>query len=834
MQVNRLTDLFTPENYQLSLNIQRPERKFDGVVVITGTSLKDGEIRLHAKELSIESIIVNDETAKFSTDDNDELVITCASLHANEPAIIKVQFGGDITDGMHGIYPCYFEHGGIKKELIATQFESHHAREVFPCIDEPAAKATFDVTLTTETGVDVLGNMPIIKQTEKDSRQETTFDTTPRMSSYLLAWVVGELQKVSGKTKRGVEVNIWATPAQPAESLDFARDIATRCIDFYESYFDTEYPLPKSDHVALPDFSAGAMENWGLITYREIALLANPATTSISAKQYIATVIAHELAHQWFGNLVTMKWWNDLWLNESFASLMEYLAVDALQPNWNMWTQFSTNESIYALRRDAIDGVQSVQIDVNHPDEINSIFDGAIVYAKGARLLRMLQTYVGDEAFQAGLKYYFSENAYRNTEAVDLWNAIDKASPKNGLAELMNTWLSQPGYPVITADKVGDKIKLTQEQFFTSPHQPSDRLWPIPLGVDGLPDLMTKKTIEIEHTNDLLLNPKDSAHFITNYDDFLLSNNLNKVKDGSLPIINRLQLLHEATLLARGGVIPSERIIDIIQSYISETSEPVWDILSIALSELRRFVEDDVDAETQLRRLSAELARPLYQRLGWEMKLNESEDDTKLRATVISLMLYGEDEAARAKAKDIYENTPIDNIDPELRPIILSSVVRNGEDKIVDDLLSIYNSTQSSEIQNDIVFGITSSKSTTKIGQLLENIKQVRAQDVGRWFAYLVRGRYSRQLAWDWMRQEWKWIVDTFGGDKSYDNFPTYAGQALKNRKQLEEFRSFFNDKKDIPALSRAIAMGATEIEGRVELIERDGPGVCAKLKQLK
>ena len=314
---------------------------------------------------------------------------------------------------MHGLYPCYFTHDGVKKQLFATQFESHHAREVFPCVDEPAAKAEYDLTLVTQTGITVLGNMPVKSEEENGDSRTTTFEKTPRMSSYLLAFVIGELHKKTARTKSGVEVNVWATPAQNENTLDFALDIATRSIDFYDEYFGVKYPLPKSDHVALPDFSSGAMENWGLITYRESCLLADPELTPESSRRFIATVIAHELSHQWFGNLVTMNWWNDLWLNESFANMMEYVAIDALHPEWRMWEDFATNEVTAALRRDSLDGVQSVQADVNHPDEISTLFDPAIVYAKGGRLLVMVRKLIGEEAFRAGLKSYFEKFAYK-------------------------------------------------------------------------------------------------------------------------------------------------------------------------------------------------------------------------------------------------------------------------------------------------------------------------------------------------------------------------------------------------------------------------------------
>ena len=348
-KVPRLLDTFTPNHYNLTLDLTRAEEKeFSGTVIISGDSTSES-ILLHSKGLIIQSATIDNQPADVSFGEFDELRLSQPNLK-NENHTIHIIFSGNITDAMHGLYPCYFTHDGIKKQLFATQFESHHAREVFPCVDEPAAKAEYDLTLITRPEITVLGNMPVKFQKENGDSLTTTFEKTPRMSSYLLAFVIGELHKKSARTKSGVEVNIWAIPAQNENTLDFALDIATRSIDFYDEYFGVKYPLPKSDHVALPDFSSGAMENWGLITYRESCLLADPELTPESSRRFIATVIAHELSHQWFGNLVTMNWWNDLWLNESFANMMEYVAIDALHPEWRMWEDFATNEVTAALR----------------------------------------------------------------------------------------------------------------------------------------------------------------------------------------------------------------------------------------------------------------------------------------------------------------------------------------------------------------------------------------------------------------------------------------------------------------------------------------------------
>ena len=838
--VVRLIEHFIPEHYQLSLNLERTNRHFSGSVTITGDTAPATEnITLHAKDLVINSVILDGKDATFQLNESDELVITHPDIHEGKH-IVVISFSGAITDAMHGMYPCFYEHNNEKKELLATQFESHHAREVFPCIDEPEAKATFDVTLTTETGVTVLGNMPVLRQTIDENQLVTTFTTTPRMSTYLLAWAVGDLHRKTATTKSGVEVNIWATPAQKPESLDFALDVATRTIDFFDDYFGTPYPLPKSDHVALPDFSSGAMENWGLITYREVALIADPKTSGISSKQYVALVIAHELSHQWFGNLVTMKWWDNLWLNESFATLMEYIALDYLYPDWNMWLEFSTMESILALRRDSIDGVQSVQTDVHHPDEISTLFDGAIVYAKGARLLRMLQHYIGHEAFQLGLKNYFAHFAYSNTEGYDLWHELSQTSGKD-IAHFMNKWITQPGYPVVSAEAADGNLHLRQKQFFIGSHAESSRTWPIPLNgnTTDLPTLLESSEILIPYSSGspVRLNVGDSAHFITQYSPELLTTLIMSIENQELEPLDRLQLLHEQTLLARSGSISTAALIPLLKAYKDETDEAVWDIISLAIGELRKFTEDNPQSEQLLKNLYSELARAQYERLGWTKRPNESEEDTKLRGTVISMMLYAEDQDAITQALQLFKNSTIEELDSELRQLVLATAVRHGGDaSILPALIEAYRQSSSAELKQDIASGITSTQNQDDIKVILQLIKDattIRPQDVRLWFAWTIRNRFGRQLAWQWLQDNWKWIDTTFAGDKSYDDFPRFAAGALMNQRQLDEYRQFFLPFQDEPALQRVIQLGISEIEARVELLTRDTPLVQAELAKL-
>ena len=836
----RLYDEFQPSTYDLSLVLEREARVFTGTIGITGNLSSGGVVRLHAKELDITSAMVNGRSATVTYGDNDELELAQDGL---TPGSIQItlQFAGHITDPMHGIYPCYYTVNGEKKELLATQFESHHAREAFPCVDEPEAKATYTVTVTSEPEFIVLGNMPIKSQDIEHGKLVVHFEETPRMSSYLLAFVAGDMHKKTATTKSGVEVNVWATPAQPAAALTFALDIATRTIDFFNDYFGVSYPLPKSDHVALPDFSAGAMENWGLITYREMALLADPATTSVSSKRYIATVVAHELSHQWFGNLVTMKWWDDLWLNESFANYMEYVAIDALEPTWNAWLDFATNDAIVAQRRDSLDGVQSVHMEVNDPAEISTLFDGAIVYAKGARLLQMLGTYMGEDAFRAGLKKYFELYEYSNTFGLKLWDQLTAASGKN-IDQFMHTWISQPGYPVLHVTEKDGYVKLVQEQFFVGAHEPSDRLWPIPLGAtwNTLPDLMTAKDITVASLDDTLLrfNTDNSAHFITHYDEALLAKLIEALEAGKLPELARIQLLNEQVMLTRAGIIPTASLIPLIEAYRDETSEPVWDIISLALGELKKFVEHNAVAENQLRGLCVRLASAQYGRLGWDALRDEPESDTKLRPLIIGLMLYGRHAGAIDTALGRFGTTQLEQLDAETRALIITTAVRElSESAIIDSLIAKYRATSSPEIKSDIAVSITSTKSPKEIERLLDVLQDsttIRPQDVGHWFVYMLRNRYGRDLAWAWLRRNWNWIEKTFSTDKSYDYYPRYAGGALMTRNQLGEYREFFEPMKSDASLTRVITVGDADLEARVELIERDTEGVINALRALK
>ena len=850
--MKRLFEGFRPEHYTLFIDPNRDTKKITGTVTVAGKRMGRPSQRLtfhqHGLTITKASIVKKDKNGSETLavvrinhqKSLDEVRLHTEAMLYSGAYEVSMEFEGTITDAMHGIYPCYYELGGQKQALIATQFESHHAREAFPCIDEPEAKATFDLTITSPTGESVLGNTPIKEQNEQDGRLLTTFETTPKMSTYLLAFAYGDLQYKEAKTAEGVIVRLWATKAQRAESLDFGVDVATRCIEFFNDYFDVPYPLPKSDLIALPDFSSGAMENWGLITFREMALLADPETASQSSREMVATVICHELSHQWFGNLVTMRWWDDLWLNESFANVMEYVATDALFPEWDIWNSFITQEGLSSLRRDSIAGVQAVKTEVHHPDEIASLFDPSIVYAKGGRLIRMLMQYLGEDTFRKGLKRYFTKHAYGNTTGQDLWMALGAASGKD-VAAFMEPWLDVSGYPVVTVDQTDAELTLRQKQFLLDATKADpERLWPVPLLSDrsDVPATLDKRELHVALASPdfIRVNQGASGHYVVKYlQPAHLDAITSGISDGTLGIAERLMLLSDSSMLARAGEQSFAETLTLLEKYTDEDREPVWDIIALILADCRRFIDAEPSLEAPIKQLVRTIVSKQFKRLGWQETPDEPVQDTKLRAIITSLGTYAEDPEIVAGALqhfNQYKTNP-GSVPSELRSIIFGAAVRTGEPGAFEYLLDLDKKTNNVDLQLDITGALTLTKKETETKLLLGRLTdadQVRPQDMGRWVAYMLRNRYSRTLTWQWLRDNWEWIEKTFEGDKSYDYFPRYAAGAFSTRELLAEYKAFFEPKQVDVALTRNIVMGIEELNNRIAWLERDLASVIKAL----
>ncbi len=855
----RLFAQFAPEHYRLNLAIDPDAMTFEGSVVMSGRKVgrPSQRLTLHQNGLKIREAIMTYHDKKTEQ----AIAIDRINHHGSAEEVrlhskstlypgrytVTLRFAGKITRQMNGIYPCFFEEDGKKKQLIATQFESHHAREVFPCIDEPDAKATFDLTLISPAGQTVLSNTPVKKQTTRNQEQETIFETTPKMSTYLLAFVIGDVGYKEAKTKDGVVVRTYAT-RDNVQFTDFALDTAVHCLEFYNDYFGIKYPLPKCDFVALPDFASLAMENWGCITFREQGLLVDPKNSTLANKQMVAIVVAHELTHQWFGNLVTMRWWTDLWLNEGFASWMEYLAIDKLFPEWQLWTQFIVDEQQQALKLDALEHTHPIEVTVNHPDEIRTIFD-AISYSKGASVIHMLHNYLGPEAFQAGLRYYLKQHEYSNTDTIDLWQALEEAS-KQPVRRFMHDWTSQAGFPLLKAEVENNEVKLSQQRFFIRSKANAAlahaQSWPIPLlsNEDRLPAVMSSqaKTYSLPSTPDFKLNTEHSGFYRIIYNAGHVEKLAEHIKEGKLSPLDRLGLLNDMTEAAKAGYIDTLSVLHLLEAYQHEDNYAVWDVMAGLISSLR-LAMDDEDLREQMKPYIRRLVAVQLKRLGWQRKAKESHFDTLMRPIVLGLAASADEPAVVKRCQTLFaaiehaEEVSPDlreahanqqirrglDIDPDLRGVVFGTVARHGDAKTFRKLVHLHNTATLSEERTTLSAAITGFRQPALIKQALAIITsdEVRLQDIAYWIVYSFLNRHAKQLTWHWLVQHWDWLDKNLGTDLSFYRMPIYAGRAFSDKEFLKEFKDFFHSVSS-PALERSIKQGIEMIEWQADWKERD------------
>lgn len=838
MAVKRFYETFHPDHYDLFIDVNRAERSFSGTSTIHG-EIKEETVLVHQKYMTISSVTVDGQAVPFTFSDDFEGIKIEAGKTGE--ATIKIAYSAPLTDTMMGIYPSYYQVDGVKKELIGTQFETTFAREAFPCVDEPEAKATFSLALKFDEheGETVLANMP------EDRVEDGVhyFKETVRMSSYLVAFAFGEMRSVTTHTKSGVLIGVYSTQAHQEKELTFSLDIAKRAIEFYEDFYQTPYPLPQSLQLALPDFSAGAMENWGLVTYREAYLLLDPDNTTLEMKKLVATVVTHELAHQWFGDLVTMEWWDNLWLNESFANMMEYLSIDHLEPNWHIWEMFQTSEAAAALTRDATDGVQSVHVEVNDPAEIDALFDGAIVYAKGSRMLVMVRSLLGDEALRKGLKYYFDQHKFGNAAGDDLWDALSTATDLN-IGEIMHTWLDQPGYPVVNAFVEAGHLKLTQKQFFVGEGEEVGRKWEIPLNANfKAPKIMSDVEVDLgdyeelraEAGHALRLNVGNNSHFIVKYDQTLMDDIMKEAKD--LDPVSQLQLMQDLRLLAEGKQVSYADLVPVLELFKNSESHLVIDALYTTAAQLRQFVEAGSAEEANLRAFYNDLSKDQVARLGWMPKAGESDEDIQMRPYILSASLYGKNEASEKQAHEIYVEyqDKLASLSADIRAYVLINEVENyGSSDLTDKLVALYQATSDPSFKMDLEAAIVKSKDEKELKKIIswfENAEIVKPQDLRGWFRGVLSNAKGEQLAWDWIRDEWAWMEKTVGGDMEFATFITVISKVFKTQKRYDEFDSFFTDKESDMLLNREIKMDRKVIASRVDLIASEKDAVNAAVK---
>ena len=784
--MERLLDYFVPEKYVLDLTVDKHKKYIGGKVTVVGAAKAD-EIKFHAVGLKISKVLIENFEAEFLQREN-LLILNLKSLKSKvelSKLRITIFYDGKLNENMEGAYLSTYEYGGKTEMIVATQFESHYAREAFVCIDEPAAKAVFKLAITTPDKDDlVLMNVP-------------AGEPTPRMSTYLLAFVIGKFHGKTVVNEHGTEITTYAALNQDVDAVDFANEIAAKSLEFYDDNFGVPYPLKKLDQVALPDFEAGAMENWGLVTYRESMLLAGRNAT-LSTKKSVALTVAHELSHQWFGDLVTMKWWDDLWLNESFASVMEYFAVDFIHPEYKIFEGFFTGDALAALRRDCLSGVQSVHQDVEDPAEIATLFDGAIVYAKGARLMLMVVRAMGWEKFCKGLRDYFERHQYQNTVGDDLWRALNKYADFD-VKKMMHAFIDRPGYPVITDGK--------QRRFLLDGEMVKEE-WPL-----------------AEVTEDM------SGHYILNLSEKEFEERLARF-DG-LDLEEKLRLLIDRDLVSKTDLAPAASLIPLILKFKNENSAAVWDIILAIVSGLKVFFDYQSAEEKKFKKFVGDLVRPKLNEIGIEPREGDDENILRLRSILLALDFYAEDEENLKKLAAMYTED-FETINAEIRDDVLDAKIYL-EPEMLHEYIENYKKQADPEIKFELLFAGTLMRDEEKLHEMMKLLNQpevVKPQDQFYLFLYLYRNPRVKREVFEWMTKNWEYVKE-MSGDKSIENYPRYTAGSVRTEEEFKAWRDFFEPLREDLALKRAIEVGENEIRARLKLIKKDQAKVFAVLKQV-
>lgn len=848
----RLSKNIVPIEYDIQLKPDLENFTFEGIETITLSILKKTKtLTLHSKELEIEtvSILLGKEKVfgKISYDEKSE---TATFIFPKIIPVGKIRlnlvFKGILNDKMRGFYRSKYHILGKEHHMATTQFEATDARRAFPCFDEPAQKAVFHVSLIILKGKTAISNTLPVSILEHDTEyQIIRFSPTPKMSTYLLAFIVGDFEHIGSKTNKGIQVRVFTTPGKKHQAK-FALDCAVKTLEFYEKYFSIPYPLPVLDMIAIPDFTSGAMENWGAITYRESALLVDDNHSSITNKQWVALVIAHEIAHQWFGNLVTMEWWTHLWLNEGFASYIEYLAVDKLFPKWDIWTQFSAHEMGSALRLDSLLHTHPIEIPVHHPDEIGEIFD-EVSYSKGASIIRMLADYLGEKDFRDGLRYYLRKHSYKNTETIHLWQAFEKVSGKP-VAKVMHNWTSKPGYPVIKAEIKNNQLNFSQERFFSSPiskNKTKDKtLWQVPIKNSFSAQVLSQHALK--STDFLLcsrrraakcffkttpstnffwakLNFGEAGFYRTAYSKELLEKLKMPVEKKLLSARDRLGIIRDLFALAEAGTIPTTDALEFLHSYKKENNYTVWLELAVGLGKLDQLLAK-TNMKKELNKLVLDLFSPLVNSLGWDKKPNELHADSLLRSLAISRTGRAGDKKiineARKKFISIQKGK---YINPDVRGAIYSIVATHGRMKEYQTLIRQYKKETLHEEKNRIgaALGDFTDSKILKLTCKFSFGPDVRIQDTIGILSSMGTNTMGRDIWLYFVQKNWKILVSRYGegGHTLARLVKAISGSAEK--KHLQSFRKFFNA-HNAPGAKRAIQQVLERLESNIAWLKRD------------
>ena len=796
----------SPLNYKLTFEPDLKKFTFDGLESISINCKKSVNIiTMNCAELKIKSCIVKSgqkiiESTPKINEKKEELQIKLGEK-IRGLCTVDLEFEGILNDRLLGFYRSKYQQNGKTKYLATTQFEAADARRAFPCWDEPEAKATFEISIITDNKFTAISNMPI--KTKKKTGNKTTynFQKTPLVSTYLIYLGVGEFEYLTGKAGK-IQIRVVTTKGNTSRGK-FSLELGKKLLTSYEKYFGIKFPLPKLDLIAVPDFAAGAMENWGAITFRETILLYDPKTSSTRTKQFIAEVISHEIAHMWFGNLVTMKWWNDLWLNESFATFMATKFVDKFYPEWDLWNQFVEDAMNVAMGLDSLKTTHPIDVKVNSPAEIREIFD-AISYDKGGCVLRMLENYVGEPNFQKGLKKYLSDFKYKNAKGQDLWDAIGKASGMPVTA-MINTWLKQPGFPLVEINQDGNNLKIKQKRYLLESNKKfSKGLWSIPLSL-GL-EKETSKTLFSKKSMSVKL-PKNTIGFVANYgrkgfyrvkyDEGILLDLKMLVDQKRIPPIDRWAIQNDLFSLCVSGDEQVRNYLDFSDAYFDEDSYLASVNVAHNLASLyfRAFDEKFIE---EIRSYAINYFRKILSNLGWEPQKSDKHTDALLRTFTIAVLGKMNDDSVTDEAIRKYQKflkSP-SSLSPDLIETICSIAAWNGNSKTFAELKKLYTNAKTMEEKLRFLGAMCGFQDKKLLVKTLNfsQTPEVRSQNMQLPIMKVAGNPYGDKVLWPWLKKNWKNINKKVGHGNPLFNRIVASITGVADDSMENEIKLFFKN----------------------------------------
>ncbi len=775
--------------YDLFLDLDFKNLKFEGKVTIDLDS--EGDVQLDALGLEVTRIVSNSQQLEYSQEDEGLTVRT--GPFSGE---LEIHYRGNVSEKLVGLYKAPYGDSYI----LSTQFEAAQARRLLPCLDHPAYKAEFQLTVRTDKELSVLSNMPAASTRVEGEKQTVTFPKTPRMSTYLLYLGVGKFEE-SSSTQGPTDIQVAVTPGK-ADKTSFALEIAKESIRWYEDYFGSAYQLPKLHLVGVPEFAHGAMENWGAITFREVYMLVDQ-NTSVRIKKLVAEVIAHEVAHQWFGNLVTMKWWDDLWLNESFATFMAYKVVDSLFPQWNVWQDFLRVDTSAGMSRDSLHSTHPIEVSVHHPSEIEQIFD-EISYSKGASVLRMIEAYAGPDGFRKGVRSYLEKYKFANATGNDLWTALEEFSGAQ-VKRIMNEWVKLPGYPVVTVAFRDGKLVLRQERFLLS--GPGEKgTWPIPITmkING----KQEKLLLGEETSlplpsglqSLKLNVDQTGFYRVHYNDLY-----DKVWQSRPSALDRFGIVSDAFAFTVAGKMHFQEYLGLLSQFLGEKEYlPAYE-LSDQLAVLYSLSERVDETSGRFHRSQLGL-----------LAGRADESSTVLRGIVAYRLALVDMDYARELSARYGE---YEEVEPDMRQAVAVAYARSTGN--LHAIIEKYRKSSSDEEKVRLLTALVSFRDPVLLEKGLDFVKsdEVKRQDTASVVFASLRNPQGRDTMWKWLRQNHDWLNKLYEGtgvvSRLLRELIPFAGIGRVN--EVEEFLT----RTQVPGAEKGVEGGLEKLQIYNRLVER-------------